>query len=269
MVFFWGAAKQWITNCFGLLCMCTDVFWSMGKKKELLQAAYEILLLEKCVQGSELIKVFLWSGLGLTLGHVMSKTKPKWCCKYSCVQVLCKMCLELGFGVTYLCLPLSLLPVPQAHICLLVQLSPKCLCCFPAPALEVNFWVFVQALITTQSEDASGSFSSVKAHNNIPHLWVTSLDDFGCFHRNMADECCPGKHYFGVIWSIHFCTTKTAFDSHKLLGEAFVCNSPCHAGASCLHGVHLITVDSYQLHHERAPIPCLTWLEVQEKMKAP
>lgn len=33
----------------------------------------------------------------------------------------------------------------------------------------------------TQSEDLSGSFSSAKVLSSIPHLWVTSLENFVCF----------------------------------------------------------------------------------------
>lgn len=73
----------------------------------------------------------------------------------------------------------------------------------------------------TQSEDVSGSFSSAKGLNSVPHRWVLSHEDCAYFYRNMAGECCPEKHYFGVIWNIHFYTIKTAFDSYKLLGEVF------------------------------------------------
>lgn len=91
--------------------------------------------------------------------------------------------------------------------------------CFGSESLRV--WVFIQALTAAQSGGVSGSVPSAKTLNSIPHLWVTSPDDFGCFYRNMAGECCPGKHYFGVMWSIHCYTSKTAFDSCKLLGGAF------------------------------------------------
>lgn len=127
----------------------------------------------------------------------------------------------LGFGVTYLCLPLSLLPVPQdtvAHPPSRSSAESKVPFLLPSTCFGSEPMGVCIGPIATQSEDVSGSFSSAKVLNSIPHRCVTSHEDF---YRNMAGDCCPEKHQFGVIWSIHFYATKAAFDFCKLLREMF------------------------------------------------
>lgn len=91
VVFFWGAARQWmlwpavpVHWCILVHVVRTMNFCRLHSKYYCWRSVYRAVELLLALNGSKPINAFLWSRPGLTLGHVMSKTKPKWCCKYCC-----------------------------------------------------------------------------------------------------------------------------------------------------------------------------------------
>lgn len=114
------------------------------------RSVYSAVNLLLALDGSEAYQeAFMWTESGLTLGHVMSKTKPKRFCKYRCHQLVCKRCV-LGWGFDVSCLCPTVVPAARATGTLPTcgsSAESKVPLLLPGEKnLKANPWVFVWAL---------------------------------------------------------------------------------------------------------------------------